>query len=128
MCDSGVALGEKICIKLQSKLSNEKRAYKYVDKFPEYKNKYLFLKIFTKEQIEKYFYPIYGYTSQLASIEQIIRENSETEYFEGNKLFQRAKKYANNNVQTEIDKCINKIKFFLKDTKERMSAEEEKKL
>lgn len=69
------------------------------DRYPKYKEEYFFIEAFDQAEIERLFHTPFLYKSSVSSIESIISANKENFVLAGNRLYQRAKQYADATVQ-----------------------------
>lgn len=124
-------LAQNLNTKLSSNMHTNSLTVEYSDYYKECQNKYFFMEIFSKKEINNLFYEVYTYNSAVESVEKIISDNKEKFILADNKLYQRACQYADAELNNEIDNLRQLIDDYLMklhdEVKEKERVEKEKK-
>jgi hypothetical protein len=123
-CKDSDELGNVLYSELIKELSVESVRADVPDRYSEFKEKYFFMDIFTEDDIKRLFYTPFAYESKLPSLERIAQYNRDNFVLDSNKLYQKAIRYSDENIQTEIGKTKNKIESNFELMKEKIKEEE----
>lgn len=120
---------DELAHKLFEKMSNDASSEMLEVDLPTWcsaaQDDYLFWGLFGQDDIQKLFL-LFDYESKVASVKGIIEDNKTAFVLETNRLYQRAKQYANATVNSEIEQLKNKLELLLHGFLE-ISKDEEKK-
>ncbi len=100
-CGDVTALSQKLYNMLKKQVQTVMLDVEVKDYYPEYREKFFVLQIFSEQEIKKLFHYKIDYRSGVASIENIIADNNETFILSESKLYQRAMQYADEDLRTE---------------------------
>lgn len=118
-------LAHKLFEKMSKDVSSERLEIDLPAWCPEAQDDYLLWGLFCQDDIEKLFLR-FDYESKAASVKSMIEGNKTTFVLETNRLYQRAKQYANTTVNLEIEQLKNKLELLLHGLLENSKDEEKK--
>ncbi len=115
-CKDAESLGRKLHSELVKKIASEQLVVEVEDRYPDFKNRFFFMDIFSQDDIEKLFYTPFNYESSVSSLQNIITDNQNNFVLEGSRLFQRANQYADNSVRININTLVETVESCLAET------------